>query len=121
MRITLLLLSVFTALMPALVEAQPGVTVEDYTRAESFLSGQTDSLVSGVMTSPAWLTSDGRAPSTMPTWQRHSQLQLIRLSVLSTYLLKRDFQMTVRQSRLATKSSSTPASLRHMPATRWRN
>ena len=58
MRITLLLLSVFTALMPALVEAQPGVTVEDYTRAESFLSGQTDSLVSGVMTSPAWLTSD---------------------------------------------------------------
>lgn len=58
MRITLLLLSVFTALMPARVEAQPVVTAEDYTRAESFLSGQTDSLVSGVMTSPAWLTSD---------------------------------------------------------------
>ena len=58
MRLTLLLLSFFAVLAATLAGAQPAVTAEDYVRAESFLSGQTDPLVSGVMTSPAWLSND---------------------------------------------------------------
>ena len=58
MRLTLSLLSFFAVLAATLAGAQPAVTAEDYVRAESFLSGQTDPLVSGVMTSPAWLSND---------------------------------------------------------------
>lgn len=58
MRLTLLLLSFFAVLAATLAGAQPAVTAEDYVRAESFLSGQTDPLVSGVITSPAWLSND---------------------------------------------------------------
>ncbi len=43
--------------IPALVHAQPSVTADDYARAESFLTGNTNQLVSGVMADPTWIGS----------------------------------------------------------------
>ena len=57
MRYTLLSLT-FLAALAGQARAQPVVTPDDYARAERFLSGHTDPLVSGVMASPTWLPDD---------------------------------------------------------------
>ena len=60
MRHTLLLLLMLTewASASAQEQSQPVVTADDYARAESFLSGNTDPLVSGVVADPMWLPDD---------------------------------------------------------------
>ena len=58
MRNSLSLLSVLAALVPAIAQAQPVVTADDYARAERFLSAHTDPLVSGVVSGARWLADE---------------------------------------------------------------
>ena len=58
MRYTLSLLSLLSALLPTAASGQPAVTADDYARAERFLSGATDPLVSGVVAGAQWLADD---------------------------------------------------------------